>query len=105
MLTLKGEIFKMTGELNLSRDAKRLWQIASEVAEETRRKFGSEFTKPMQGLGENGVFDIIDMITEKTFASEHENLAKSQVSLGEGALVTAFKEELLNKLKKCYEED
>lgn len=92
----------MTGELNLSRDAKRLWQIASEVSEETRRKFGSEFTKPIQGLGENGVFDIIDMITEKTFASEHENLAKSQVSLGEGALVTAFKEELLKQFETRY---
>ena len=35
--------------ISLSRDAKRLWDIASEVKEYTRREMGKEFTKPMDG--------------------------------------------------------
>lgn len=89
--------------INLSRDAKRLWQIASELKEYTRRNYaGSEFTKPMQNLGENGVFNITNFLADKVFESEFEALEKAKSTVGEDSVRTAFKEEFIKKLHDNY---
>lgn len=88
--------------LNLSRDAKRLWQIASEVSEYTASEIGKDFTKPMEGLGENGVFDITNIIADKVFESEFAALEQVKSAIGENAINTTFREEFIKKLKENY---
>ena len=88
--------------ISLSRDAKRLWQIASEVKEYTRREMGKEFTKPMDGLGESGVYDIANFLADRVFQEEFDGIEKAKSALGDSAVRTAFKEEFLNKLKENY---
>nr|DAR18504.1 MAG TPA: hypothetical protein [Caudoviricetes sp.] len=87
-------------EMNLTRDAKKLWDIASELREYTRREFGQEFTKPLSNLGENGVFDIANFLADRVFANEFEALEKAKSAMGEDSVKAAFKEEFLNHLKE-----
>ena len=89
----------MSEALNLTRDARKLWDIASELREYTRREFGQEFTKPLSNLGENGVFDIANQLAERVFASEFEALDRAKAALGEDSVKAVFKEEFLNHLK------
>lgn len=87
-------------EMNLTRDARKLWDIASELREYTRREFGQEFTKPLSNLGENGVFDIANFLADRVFANEFEALEKAKSAMGEDSVKAAFKEEFLNHLKE-----
>ena len=87
-------------EMNLTRDAKKLWDIASELREYTRREFGQEFTKPLSNLGENGVFDIANFLADRVFANEFEALERAKSAMGEDSVKAAFKEEFLNHLKE-----
>lgn len=89
----------MSEAINLTRDARKLWDIASELREYTRKEFGQEFTKPLSNLGENGVFDIANFLADKVFANEFEALEKAKSALGEDSVKAAFKEEFLNHLK------
>nr|DAN31286.1 MAG TPA: hypothetical protein [Caudoviricetes sp.] len=87
-------------EMNLTRDARKLWDIASELREYTRREFGQEFTKPLSNLGENGVFDIANFLADRVFANEFEALEKAKSAMGEDSVKAVFKEEFLNHLKE-----
>lgn len=89
----------MSEAINLTRDARKLWDIASELREYTRKEFGQEFTKPLSNLGENGVFDIANFLAERVFANEFDALEKAKSAMGEDSVKAAFKEEFLNHLK------
>lgn len=89
----------MSEAINLTRDARKLWDIASELREYTRKEFGQEFTKPLSNLGENGVFDIANFLAERVFENEFDALEKAKSAMGEDSVKAAFKEEFLNHLK------
>ncbi len=92
----------MINNVNASRDAKTLHEIALRVANATRGEMGQEFGKPMSNLSGDTINRITDMITKEVFGSELNAIAENKSLTGTNASVNSFKEELIKKFKDMY---
>ena len=92
----------MLNNINLSKDASRLYEISQKVANATRGEMGQEFGKPMSALAEDGITRIAEMIAKEVFGAELNAIAENKSLTGVAASESMFKEELIKKFKEVY---